>query len=432
MLGSTATRPVTEREPPSREARAPWAAAAARAAALAIARYAGRRLGASLTIQEPDGSTVLIGTPARGPDAVIRVGDPRVYAAVLTRGSIGLAESYARGWWDGPDIAGAVRALLRLTSPLRKGLDRLGRWPAARAIAAARSGRAPDAATDRHNIAAHYDLSNELFAHMLDPTMTYSCAVFENSHATLEQAQLAKIDRLAIKLGLTSKDHVVEIGTGWGALAARLAETIGCRVTTTTISEAQRSFAADRIRRLGLDDRVTVLGEHYRDLCGTYDALVSVEMIEAVDWRHHDEFFAACCRLLGHSGRMGLQAITMADQSFDRAKQHQDFVRRMIFPGGCIPSIASIACSVARTSDLRIVDVEDIGVHYGETLRRWRSNFDDHAVEITDLGFDEHFRRLWRLYLGYCEAAFDERHISDVQMVLARPGWTPAPGVRPC
>lgn len=424
-------------------ARANLVAAIARAAVLAIARSARggngtsrdgepSQDGASLTIHEPDGHIIQIGTHAPGPNRVIRVRDPRVYAAALARGSNGLAESYARGWWDSPDVASTVRALLRLTAPLRERLDRAGRGPAARAIAAARSRGAPGAATDRHNIASHYDLSNELFAFMLDPTMTYSCAVFEDTDTTLEQAQLAKIDRLATKLGLTSADHVVEIGTGWGALAARLADTVGCRVTTTTISEAQRSFAADRICRLGLEDRVSVLGEHYRDLRGTYDAVVSVEMIEAVDWRHHNEFFAACCRLLRPTGRMALQAITMADQSFERAKQHQDFIRRMIFPGGCIPSIASIAASVARTDDLRIVDVEDLGPHYAETLRRWGRNFDDHASEITGLGFDERFRRLWRLYLGYCEAAFDERHISDVQMVLARPGWTPSMGVRPC
>lgn len=430
MHRSIATRTVAEPAPSK-----PAAVAAARAVALALARAAARTDGPtdggpSLTIEETDRRSTQIGLGAS--HGVIRLRDPRVYAAVLARGSTGLAESYAWGWWDSPDVTSVIRALLQLTTPLRGWLDRLGRGPAGRALAAARTWSAPSAATDRHNIAAHYDLSNELFAHMLDPTMTYSCAVFEDPATTLEAAQLTKIDRLARKLGLSAADHVVEIGTGWGGLAVRLAETVGCRVTTTTISDAQRAYAGDRVHRAGLGDRVTVLGDHYRDLRGTYDALVSVEMIEAVDWRHHDEFFSSCSRLLRPSGRMALQAITMADQSFDRAKQHQDFIRRMIFPSGCIPSIASIAGSVARTGDLRIVDVEDIGVHYAETLRRWRHNFDEHTDEIAALGFDDRFQRLWHLYLCYCEAAFVERHISDVQIVLARPGWAPALGVREC
>ncbi len=406
--------------------------AASQLALRTVARWADGTSGASLTVEGPGSRSVRLGAEQGSLQATIRLRDRRAVAAVLAGGSAGLAESYASGWWDSKDTTAAVRALLRLSTPLRSGLDRVGRSRPGRVVAAVRAGRGPSAAADRDRIAAHYDLSNDLFALMLDPTMTYSCAVFEHPDATLEAAQLAKVDRLAAKLELTSSDHVIEIGTGWGGLAIRLAQTVGCRVTTTTISEAQRSYAQDRVRRLALEKQVTVIGDHYRELRGTFDALVSVEMIEAVDWRHHDEFFSCCARLLAPSGRMALQAITMADQSFDRAKQHQDFIRRTIFPGGCIPSMASMTASVARTGNLRLVDVEDIGLHYAETLRRWQERFGAQEAAAAALGFDERFRRLWHLYLAYCQAAFLERHISDVQMVLARPGWAPRRRVRPC
>jgi cyclopropane-fatty-acyl-phospholipid synthase len=282
--------------------------------------------------------------------------------------------------------------------------------------------RPPSKSDDRHNIAAHYDLSNEFFATMLDPTMAYSCAYFADHATTLEQAQVAKFDRIATKLALGPEDHVIEIGTGWGGFAIHAAERHGCRVTTTTISEAQRALAEKRVAERGLADRITVLGADYRDLRGRYDALVSIEMVEAVDWRRHDRFFATCARLLTERGRMALQAITIADGSFERAKLHDDFIRAMVFPGGCLPSVAAIATSVARTCDLRIVDLEDIGPHYAETLRRWRGNLERRRPEVERLGFDERFWRFWTLYLCYCEAAFVERHVSDVQVVLARPG----------
>ena len=281
--------------------------------------------------------------------------------------------------------------------------------------------RPPSKRRDRDNIAAHYDLSNEFFALMLDPTMAYSCAYFTDEATTLEAAQVAKFDRIATKLELGPEDHVIEIGTGWGGFAIHAARRYGCRVTTTTISEAQRSLAEKRVAEHGLADRVTVLGADYRDLEGRYDALVSIEMIEAVDWRRHDQFFATCARLLTDRGRMGLQAITIADGSFERAKLHDEFIRTMVFPGGCLPSIAAIGASVARTSDLRIVDLEDIGPHYAETLRRWRANLERQRPAVERLGFDERFWRFWTLYLCYCEAAFMERHVSDVQVVLARP-----------
>ena len=288
-------------------------------------------------------------------------------------------------------------------------------------MAAAQRLRPPAKQRDRENIAAHYDLSNDFFALMLDPTMAYSCAFFTEDGAGLEQAQVAKFEMIAAKLQLGPDDHVIEIGTGWGGFAIHAAERHGCRVTTTTISEAQRSWAEKRVADHGLTDRVTVLGEDYRDLEGRYDALVSVEMLEAVDWRRHDQFFATCARLLHDQGRMALQAITIEDASYERAKLHDDFIRAMVFPGGCLPSVSTIAASVARTSNLRIVDLQDIGAHYAETLRRWRANLEDQRPAVARLGFDNRFWRFWTLYLCYCEAAFMEHHVSDVQLVLARP-----------
>ena len=355
------------------------------------------------------------------PDATVVVHDQRTWPALLQRGSRGMAESYMAGWWDTDDLTGVVRIALRRTAGLRQLLDKTARYSGG-LVAGAQRLRPPSKRRDRENIAAHYDLSNEFFALMLDPTMAYSCAFFAEDDTSLEAAQVAKFEMIADKLQLGPEDHVIEIGTGWGGFAIHAATRHGCRVTTTTISEAQRSLAEKRVAEHGLTDRVTVLGADYRDLEGRYSALVSIEMIEAVDWRRHDEFFATCARLLTGGGRMALQAITIEDASYERAKLHDDFVRAMVFPGGCLPSVSTIATSVARTSDLRIVDLQDIGPHYAETLRRWRANLEDQRPAVERLGFDDRFWRFWTLYLCYCEAAFMERHISDVQLVLARPG----------
>jgi cyclopropane-fatty-acyl-phospholipid synthase len=372
-----------------------------------------------------EGGGTPAGRPSRSgsgdPEASIVVHDQRTWPAVVRRGSRGLAESYIAGWWDTDDLTTVVRVAFRRTTTLRQFLDTTARRSGG-LVAAAQRLWPPSKYLDRENVAAHYDLSNEFFALMLDPTMAYSCGFFAEDSTSLESAQVAKFEMIAAKLRLGPEDHVIEIGTGWGGFAIHAAERYGCRVTTTTISEAQRSLAAKRVAERGLTDKVTVLGADYRDLEGQYDALVSIEMIEAVDWRRHDQFFGTCARLLTAEGRMALQAITIADASYERAKLHDDFIRAMVFPGGCLPSVSTISASVARTSNLRIVDLQDIGPHYAETLRRWRSNLEDQRPAVERLGFDERFWRFWTLYLSYCEAAFMERHVSDVQLVLARPG----------
>ncbi len=261
--------------------------------------------------------------------------------------------------------------------------------------------------------------------------MTYSCAVFERPSATLAEAQETKIDRLCTKLELAPTDHLVEIGSGWGGLAVHAAARYGCRVTTTTISDAQRTYVEKRVADAGLADRITVLGVDWRDLTGRFDKLVSVEMIEAVDWRWHDQFLAKCADLLTNDGLAAIQAIVIDDRSFERAKRHRDFVRRMVFPGGCLPSVASLTTSLSRATDLRIVDLEDIGRHYVETLRRWAERLATHSDAVAALGVGREFRRLWDLYLAYCEASFLERHISDVQLVLAKSGRAGRLAARP-
>jgi cyclopropane-fatty-acyl-phospholipid synthase len=387
---------------------------------------ASRIKGGSLTVVDSTGSHHY-GTGH--PQATMVIHDAAVYSAVLHDGSVGFARTYADGLWDCDDLASLVRVLSRALRPVTAVQDRVGQWIGGTTDWARRL-RPPDKAIDRHNIRAHYDLSNEFFALMLDETMMYSAAIFEQPGLSLADAQRAKLDRLCAKLDLRASDHVVEIGTGWGGFAVHAATHCGCRVTTTTISAAQFDFARKRVAELGLGDLVTVLDHDYRDLDGTFDKLISIEMIEAVDWRQHDTYFRTCASLLRPDGLMALQAITVDDRSFERAKNGTDFVREMIFPGGCLPSVEAIARALRRSTRLVVIDLEDIGRHYVETLHRWYENIEAHRSEIAELGLDGRFQRLWDLYLCYCEGAFFERHISDVQMVMAMPDWRAPMAVR--
>ncbi len=356
------------------------------------------------------------------PEVTMIIHDPAVYLSTLSQGSVGLGRDYADGLWDCDDLTMLTRVLNRGLRPVTAVQDHVGQ-----AVGAStdwfRRLRPPSRHLDRENIRSHYDLSNDFFALMLDETMMYSSAVFTGPEMSLADAQRAKLDRLCTKLGLTPDDHVVEIGTGWGGFACHAAANYGCRVVTTTISEAQFEFASKRVVEEGLAERVTVLNRDYRDLTGTYDKLVSIEMIEAVDWRQHDVFFGTCAGLLHDQGLMALQAITMADRSFHRAKNGTDFVTDLIFPGACIPSLETITRSLRRATPMRVVDVEDIGRHYAETLHRWYANLAGQREQVAALGLDTRFQRLWDFYLCYCEGAFLERHISDVQMVMAMPDW---------
>ena len=338
---------------------------------------------------------------------------------------MGFGESYTDGWWDCDDLTLVVRFVIKNLSPLMRRLDAVARTLAPLSHLRQRFERV-DKDRDRANIRAHYDLGNEFYSLMLDETMMYSCAYFAEETTSLHEASLAKLEKLCHKLRLSSEDHVVEIGTGWGGFATYAAEHYGCRVTTVTISDAQFEHTRELVREKGLDHLVDVRNQDYRDLTGTYDKLVSIEMIEAIGWRQLDTYFSTCAHLLKPDGLMGLQAITINDFSYERAKNRDDFIKAMIFPGGFLPSLESIVRASSSVSDLRVVDLEDIGRHYAETLVRWRTNLDLHVHEVRALGLGEEFERMWHMYLCYCEAAFLERHISDVQLVLARAQWSPA------
>lgn len=365
-----------------------------------------------------DGRTTSWGDPAASPVELV-VQDPRFYQAVAFGGAVGAGEAYGEGWWSSPDLTGVVRLMLRnrqaldgletgwssLVQPLR----RLGHWLRANT----RSGA-------RRNIEAHYDLSNEFFALFLDPTMTYSCGLFERPGASMAQASEAKYARIAALLDLQPSDHLVEIGTGWGGFAIHAARHHGCRVTTTTISEQQHRLAVERIAAAGLADRVTVLRQDYRDLRGRYDKLASIEMIEAVGHEHYDTYFRACAGLLAPHGRAVIQAITIADERYDAARREVDFIKRHIFPGSCIPSRAVLARAASAT-DLRMVQADEIGLHYAETLRQWRDRLLANREAVLALGFDAAFLRRWEFYFCYCEGGFLERAIGTAQLVYAKP-----------
>jgi cyclopropane-fatty-acyl-phospholipid synthase len=353
--------------------------------------------------------------------ATLTIHDPAAWRGAL-RGSVGLGETYVEGLWETDDLVALIRIAareLRKTGGVRGAVARPRGW------AHRVRGLVPDntRAKARKHIAAHYDLGNDLFASFLDEQMLYSCAYFPRPDASLEQAQLAKLERICGELRLGPENHLLEIGSGWGGLAIHAAREHGCRVTTTTISPAQHELAARRIREAGLGDRVELLLEDYRDLHGRYDRLVSVEMIEAVGWRHFDDYFRRCSELLSPDGLMLLQAITIDDRLYEAEKGARSFANTHVFPGGCLPSKRLIADCLARVTDMREVWMDDITAHYPPTLASWRRRFLDTWERLRARGYDERFRRLWEFYLCSSEAGFRERRIRDVQLLLAKPGW---------
>jgi cyclopropane-fatty-acyl-phospholipid synthase len=357
--------------------------------------------------------------PAGDPEIHVIVRDPAFYAELAFGGSVGAGESYMLGHWSASDLTGLVRLMLRNRGALDGMEAGWARLTAPLRVAAHWMHRNTRAGS-RRNISAHYDLGNEFYRLFLDDTMMYSCALFERSGMTLAEAQAAKLDAVCRKLELGPRDHVLEIGTGWGGFALHAAGRYGCKVTTTTISPSQHALAEERIRAAGLEHRITVLQQDYRDLGGTYDKLVSIEMIEAVGHQYYGEFFACCAALLVPGGRMLLQAITIADRRYERARREVDFIKRYIFPGCCIPSVSALAGAMTASSDLRIVHLEDIGLHYATTLARWRENFIGNGMRVRALGYPDSFIRMWEFYLCYCEGGFAERALGDAQMVLER------------
>ncbi|HWV09185.1 MAG TPA: cyclopropane-fatty-acyl-phospholipid synthase family protein [Pseudomonas sp.] len=358
--------------------------------------------------------------------AEIVVHDGAVWGLVAANGSIGSGEAYIHGYWSSPDLTAVIRVfvsnlevldtmergLAQISRPLLQGLHWLNRNT--------RKG-------SRRNIAAHYDLGNDLFEQFLDPTMMYSAAMFTGPDDTLEQGQLNKLERICQKLALSPDDHLLEIGTGWGSMAIHAATHYGCRVTTTTLSKEQYAYTERRVRELGLQDRITLLLKDYRDLTGQYDKLVSIEMIEAVGHRYLPTYFECCARLLKGDGLMLLQAITIRDQRYEQAKNSVDFIQRYIFPGGALPSVQKMLEVINARTDMNLHHMEDFGLHYARTLRFWHDNLRQARHTLEQLGYDEYFFRLWEFYLCYCEGGFIERTIGTAQLLLTKPAAQPQP-----
>jgi cyclopropane-fatty-acyl-phospholipid synthase len=349
--------------------------------------------------------------------ATVNVRDPRFYRQLLFGGSLAASEAFVRGEWDCDDLTTLFRLLVR-NQAAGDDLDglgsRLSRWIYQRV----HRWHANTKGGSRDNIRAHYDLGNEFFRLWLDDTWAYSCGIFSAGTTTLHDASLEKCERVCRKLDLRGDDHLLEIGAGWGGLAMHAAENFGCRVTTTTISREQFELANQRIQAAGLSGQINLLLQDYRDLAGRFDKLVSIEMIEAVGHEYLDTYFAQCSKLLKPQGSLLLQAIVMPERGYQQYLRSVDFIRRYIFPGGCLPSVSSILDSVGRTSRLRLVHLEDMAPHYAETLRRWRANLHDRLDDVRRLGYPDEFIRLWNYYLCYCEAAFEERYVGVVQMVF--------------
>lgn len=350
----------------------------------------------------------------------VEVHDDSLYQDIALNGSIGAAESYMEGKWSVSDLTGIVRifsANPEVLDSMEDGTARFFGW----LFRMGHRLRANSKTRSRKNIRAHYDLGDDLFELFLDPTMSYSAAVYPAPDASLEDAAVHKLDLVCRKLQLQPDDHLLEIGTGWGGLAVHAASRFGCRVTTTTISDNQHAMALERVRAAGVGDRVTVLKQDYRDLEGQYDKLVSIEMIEAVGHEYMDTYLQVCSERLKPEGRALIQAILMTDRNFDNYIKSVDFIQKYIFPGGALPSMNSISSSVKRVTDLQVAHFHDITDDYARTLADWRKRFMDRLREVRALGYPEEFIRMWEYYLCYCEGGFTERAISTAQIVLDKP-----------
>lgn len=376
---------------------------------------------AHLHFGEPQGNAALQGT--------LQIVDAHAYVDILTGGSIGAAEAYMTGDWTTPDLTALVRIMVRnmnvldgmegglalLAKPFRKWFHRLNQ---------------NTQRGSRRNIAAHYDLGNDLFELFLDESMMYSSAIYPHAEASLSEAARHKLDVICRTLDLKPGDEVVEIGTGWGGFALHAARHYGCKVTTTTISEEQFALAQERVAQAGLEDRITLLKQDYRDLEGQFDKLVSIEMIEAVGWQYYATFFETCSRLLKPSGVMLVQAITIPEQRYERARRDVDFIQRYIFPGSCIPSIKALNDACQASSDMRVVNVQDFAEHYARTLKAWFDAFVARREQVTALGYSDTFQRMWEFYLCYCEGGFAERAIGVAHLVYAKPDYRDEPLAR--
>ena len=371
-----------------------------------------------LTVVLPDGSRRTFGDAESELRAEIHVHDEAAAVRILLHGETGAGEAYMDGLWSSPDLvrlldlAARNRSALALTHGWWQVPLQIRRTVAHRTRRNTRSG-------SRRNISAHYDLGNDFYRLFLDETMTYSSAVFETADQSLEDAQRNKYRRVAARAGLEPGMHVLEIGSGWGGFALYAAGELGCRVTSITISKEQHDLATERVRAAGLEDRVDIQLRDYRDIDGTYDAIVSIEMLEAVGAEYLATFFEACDRALRPGGRLGLQVITFPDAAYATQLRGANWIQTYIFPGGLCPSLAVIE-RATRETGLLITGVDDIAAHYATTLRAWRTRFLARLDDVRAQGFDERFIRMWDYYLALSEAGFTTGISQDLQIAFER------------
>ncbi|GAB2997361.1 SAM-dependent methyltransferase [Psychrosphaera aestuarii] len=381
-----------------------------------------RITGVGLTIHDPqlpgDGNR-FFGESDAEIQAQLNIHDQGVYKSLVSGGSIAAAEAFINNQWSSPNLTRLIEAFVICQQQLDE-LESNMSWLTKLKNKLFHRRNKNSQTGSKENILAHYDLGNDLYTRFLDPEMMYSSAIYSNGATDLDAAQLNKLNLICQRLELTDKDHLVEIGTGWGGLAIYAAQHYGCKVTTTTISDAQHDYAEQRIKALGLQDKITLLKRDYRELTGQYDKLVSIEMIEAVGFEFYTEFFSKCNALLKPGGKMLIQAITIADQRFDHYRTNVDFIQRYIFPGGCLPSIEFMTKHLRQDTDMVLHELHDIGLDYAQTLNEWRVRFNKNWQDLTEFGFDERFRRLWNYYLSYCEGAFLQRATSTVHFVARK------------
>lgn len=409
--------PLTK--PLKSKSRAKWVATFAKAQVLK--RLQSLSVG-QLTVMDGVDKYVFGQAVAHAPVASITVLDPRFYGEIAFGGSIGAGEAYMLGYWQADTLTNVVR-LMVLNQSVMDTLEGGYQWLSKPLLKVFHWLNSNSEAGSQKNIAAHYDLGNALFKLFLDQTMMYSSAIFEPDTPSLQAASELKLKVICDKLQLKPGDQVIEIGTGWGGFAIYAAKHYGCHVTTTTISEQQYTLAQERVAAEGLQAQITLLKQDYRHLQGQYDKLVSIEMIEAVGHQYYDTYFNQVSQLLKPDGVALIQAITIADQRYDSAIRSVDFIQRYIFPGSNIPSNTAMLASMTRASDLRLVDLQDIGLHYATTLRHWRENFFANIEAVRALGYSEAFIRMWDFYLSYCEGGFAECALGDVHLLLAKPGY---------
>jgi cyclopropane-fatty-acyl-phospholipid synthase len=375
----------------------------------------------ALQIDTPSDSLILGDSSKEGIHAKIRVSEKVFFRKACLGGSLGVADSFANGDWTSPDLVMLFRLFLQNQEAMdgMEGgwatfLNKVARWGYA-------IGQKNTIKGSRKNIALHYDLGNDFYELMLDPTMTYSCGIFATPESTLEEASIAKYDRIIEQLDIKPGHHLLEIGCGWGGFAHRLAERTEATLTATTISERQYKFAIERIHKNGWEERIRIVKQDYRNLSGKFDRIVSIEMIEAVGHEYLPAYFSKISDLLASDGAAMIQGITMPDHRYAQYLKEVDYIRTRVFPGSCVPSASAMIAAAVERSDLRPAALHDFGHQYARTLREWRLRFKENENKISSLGYNDSFRRAWEYYLCYCEAGFEEGYTGDVHLLLAKP-----------